>query len=103
MASGVLAALFAQQGLELGEHHFVRVEIGGVRRQEQELRSALVHQFDGTLILVEADIVGSAMMVSAACAKGGSTVRRSPSRAAVDNKHPWQIRCIGSHGRLRPD
>ncbi len=49
--------LLAQQGLELRERHFDRIEVGRVGRQEEEPGAALAHQFGGALALVEADIV----------------------------------------------
>ncbi len=48
---------FAQQGLEFGEHHLDRIEIGAVRRQEEQMGAGIADGVACRLALVAAKIV----------------------------------------------
>lgn len=48
---------FAQQGLEFGEHHLDRIEIGAVRRQEEQMGAGIADGVARRLALVAAEIV----------------------------------------------
>lgn len=48
---------FAQQGLEFGEHHLDRIEVGAVGRQEEQMGAGVADGVARRLALVAAEIV----------------------------------------------
>jgi len=48
----------SEQCLELGEDHFDGVQVGRVRRQEQEMRARVADELAGRLAFVAAEVVG---------------------------------------------